>query len=69
MVMMTKSRAESTLLVFQLSLRHTHALREPVEPLHDEYEYGREVERLIHRDYRSRERQVEFTIYFSAIDF
>ncbi|XP_053600619.1 voltage-dependent calcium channel type A subunit alpha-1 isoform X7 [Plodia interpunctella] len=38
-----------------LSLRHT--VREPVEPLHDEYEYGREVERLIHRDYRSRERQ------------
>ncbi|XP_028033528.1 voltage-dependent calcium channel type A subunit alpha-1 isoform X3 [Bombyx mandarina] len=39
-----------------LSLRHT--VREPVEPLHDEYEYGREVERLIHRDYRSRERRV-----------
>ncbi|XP_049884545.1 voltage-dependent calcium channel type A subunit alpha-1 isoform X2 [Pectinophora gossypiella] len=38
-----------------LSLRHT--VREPVEPLHDEYEYGREVERLIHRDYRSRERR------------
>ncbi|CAH0722289.1 unnamed protein product, partial [Brenthis ino] len=36
-----------------LSLRHT--TREPLEPLHDEYEYGREVERLIHRDYRSRE--------------
>ncbi|CAG9575550.1 unnamed protein product [Danaus chrysippus] len=36
-----------------LSLRHT--AREPLEPLHDEYEYGREVERLIHRDYRSRE--------------
>ncbi|XP_075988245.1 calcium voltage-gated channel subunit cacophony isoform X3 [Anticarsia gemmatalis] len=39
-----------------LSLRHT--VREPVEPQHDEYEYGREVERLIHRDYRSRERYV-----------
>ncbi|KOB73804.1 Cacophony, partial [Operophtera brumata] len=51
-----------------LSLRHTHALREPVEPLHDEYEYGREVERLIHRDYRSRERQVQPTIYFRDID-
>ncbi|XP_028169286.1 voltage-dependent calcium channel type A subunit alpha-1 [Ostrinia furnacalis] len=38
-----------------LSLRHT--VREPVEPVHDEYEYGREVERLIHRDYRSRERR------------
>ncbi|CAG9110110.1 unnamed protein product [Plutella xylostella] len=38
-----------------LSLRHT--VREAVEPLHDEYEYGREVERLIHRDYRSRERR------------
>ncbi|KAJ8734234.1 hypothetical protein PYW07_014785 [Mythimna separata] len=38
-----------------LSLRHT--VREPVEPQHDEYEYGREVERLIHRDYRSRERR------------
>ncbi|XP_072935176.1 voltage-dependent calcium channel type A subunit alpha-1 isoform X2 [Epargyreus clarus] len=38
-----------------LSLRHT--VREPLEPLHDEYEYGREVERLIHRDYRSRERR------------
>ncbi|XP_073967585.1 LOW QUALITY PROTEIN: calcium voltage-gated channel subunit cacophony [Choristoneura fumiferana] len=36
-----------------LSLRHT--VRDPVEPLHDEYEYGREVERLIHRDYRSRD--------------
>ncbi|CAH0600743.1 unnamed protein product [Chrysodeixis includens] len=36
-----------------LSLRHT--VREPLEPQHDEYEYGREVERLIHRDYRSRE--------------
>ncbi|KAI8429618.1 hypothetical protein MSG28_000214 [Choristoneura fumiferana] len=39
----------------QLSLRHT--VRDPVEPLHDEYEYGREVERLIHRDYRSRDRR------------
>ncbi|XP_041974503.1 voltage-dependent calcium channel type A subunit alpha-1 isoform X13 [Aricia agestis] len=38
-----------------LSLRHT--AREPLEPLHDEYEYGREVERLIHRDYRSRDRR------------
>ncbi|KAF9795477.1 hypothetical protein SFRURICE_004849 [Spodoptera frugiperda] len=38
-----------------LSLRHT--VREPLEPQHDEYEYGREVERLIHRDYRSRERR------------
>ncbi|CAK1548184.1 unnamed protein product [Leptosia nina] len=38
-----------------LSLRPT--VREPLEPLHDEYEYGREVERLIHRDYRSRERR------------
>ncbi|XP_047514111.1 voltage-dependent calcium channel type A subunit alpha-1 isoform X5 [Pieris napi] len=38
-----------------LSLRPT--AREPLEPLHDEYEYGREVERLIHRDYRSRERR------------
>ncbi|XP_063633310.1 LOW QUALITY PROTEIN: voltage-dependent calcium channel type A subunit alpha-1 [Cydia splendana] len=36
-----------------LSLRQT--VRDPVEPLHDEYEYGREVERLIHRDYRSRD--------------
>lgn len=39
-----------------LSLRHA-TVREPVEPLNDEYEYGREVERLIHRDYRSRERR------------
>ncbi|CAG9783214.1 unnamed protein product [Diatraea saccharalis] len=47
-----------------LSLRHT--VREPVEPLHDEYEYGREVERLIHRDYRSRESATELRGCVSA---
>lgn len=50
-IIVDKSRLK---IFLQLSLRHT--VREPLEPQHDEYEYGREVERLIHRDYRSRER-------------